>query len=66
MKSLLKDKQARAKEITLGGAIILIIMGIILLTQSGSDPSGVIAWMGGIFLLVGIVALIAILISFFK
>jgi uncharacterized membrane protein HdeD (DUF308 family) len=64
--SFLHNKQAKAKEITLIGAILLIIIGIIFLTQSGNDPSGITTWIGIIFLFVGIIALVAMLIKLFK
>lgn len=64
--SLLNDKKAKAKEITLGGAIILIIVGILFLSASGTDPTGVIFWIGIVFLLVGVISLIAVILSFFK
>jgi uncharacterized membrane protein HdeD (DUF308 family) len=60
------NKQAKAREITLGGAIILIVMGIVFLSQSASDSTGVVFWLGIVFLFVGIISLIAILISYFK
>lgn len=60
------NKSAKAKEITLFGAIFLIIIGIIFLSQSGADKTGIVLWMGIIFLLVGIIALIAILVKLFK
>jgi len=64
--NLLLNKQAKAKDITLVGAIILIILGIIFLSQSSSDSTGIIFWFGLIFLFVGIITLIAIFIKMFK
>ncbi len=60
------NKIGKAKELTLGGTILLIIIGIIFLSQSGSDSTGTIFWMGLIFLIVGIVGLVSILISYFR
>ena len=64
--NLLLNKQAKAKDINLVGAIILIILGIIFLSQSSSDSTGIIFWFGLIFLFVGIITLIAIFIKMFK
>lgn len=64
--NLITDKKAKSKEITLGGAIILMVFGIIFLSKSNTDPTGIILWMGIIFLFVGIIGLIVILISYFK
>lgn len=60
------NKQGRGKEVTLIGAIFLIIVGIVFLGSSGSDPTGIMFWIGIIFLFVGIVSLIASLMKLFK
>lgn len=66
MKKLFTDNRAKTKEITLVGSILLIIIGIIFLGASSSDPSGIIFWIGIIFLIAGIVSFITILIKLFK
>jgi len=60
------NNKGKAQEITIGGAIILIVLGIIFLSQSGSDSTGIIGWMGIVFLIVGIIGIIALLIKLFK
>jgi len=60
------NKKGKVKEITLGGAIILLVLGIVFLSQAASDSTGVVFWLGIVFLLVGIISLVAILISYFK
>ena len=66
MKQLIKDKSGKAKEITLGGCIILIIAGILFISASGSDSTGIMLPIGIIFVVAGVVGLIAIFFSFFK
>lgn len=60
------NKTGKAKEITLIGAIFLVVIGIIFLSSSSSDSTGVTFWIGIIFLVVGILSVIAILIKIFK
>ena len=40
--------------ITFGGAILLIIVGIVLLTQAGVDATGIMLWSGLACLFLGI------------
>jgi hypothetical protein len=53
------NKSGKAKEITIGGLIILVIAGILFLTESGNDQKGLLGWIGLVFLGVGVLGIIA-------
>ena len=60
------NKCGKAREITLGGAILLLIAGIAFITQSGTDSTGLMLSIGLIFSLAGGVSLAGILVSYFR
>ena len=60
------NKSGKAKELGLGGSILATIVGIVFIAQSGSDTTGIILPLGGVFLFVGIIGLISFGISLFK
>ena len=54
LKGVWKNKMTKSTGVTFGGSVILIIFGIILLSQSGIDATGVLLWSGLVCLFLGI------------
>lgn len=62
----MNKKGQRGESITLGGSFALIVFGVIFLSASGSDTTGILNMMGIIFIAGGIIGFIALLVKFFS
>lgn len=60
------NKIGKAKELSLGACLFLIIAGIVFLSASSSDPTAIFFFVGILFLIVGIIGLIVVITSWFK
>jgi hypothetical protein len=59
------NKSGKAKGVTYLGCIILILIGVVFLSQSGSDPTGVVFWIGLLCVVFGLIGLALLLIKEF-
>ncbi len=60
------NKHGKVKEISLTGAIFLVIVGIAFLGSANSDPSGIVGAMGVAILGIGFLVLAVVIIKLFS